>query len=163
MLYYLALIIVIVGGDQLVKLWAVKFLAPGGSVTAIPGLLNLTYAENRGAAFSILEGRRFFFVLITLVMLVLMAYLLHKGIIRGVFGKLGACFVAAGALGNVIDRIFRGFVVDLFDLQFMQFAIFNVADIFISLGGAMLVIYFLFLEGKIVGGEKIDAKANPDC
>lgn len=160
MIWYLVLVAAIVGADQLVKLWAVRALGPGGSMAVIPGVFHLTYAENRGAAFSILEGKRLFFVAVTAVMVALMAYLVWKGVIRGTFGRLAAAFVAGGALGNVIDRLARGYVVDLFDCRFIRFAIFNVADIFITLGGLMLVIYFIFLDGRTAGGT--DAAKNSD-
>ena len=114
----------------------------------------LTYAENQGAAFSILEGKRLFFVGMTVVMILLMLLLLKKGYIVGLWGKTAAAFVIGGALGNGIDRVLRGYVVDMFEVRFIRFAIFNVADIFITVGGVMLVIYFLFLEGKTLGGKE---------
>ena len=161
MVLYLLLAAAIVLVDQLVKWWAVQALGPGGSIPVIPGVFHLTYAENRGAAFSILEGRRLFFVAATVVMVVLLAILVKQGLIRGRFGRLAALFIVAGALGNLIDRIFRGYVVDLFDLRIIHFAIFNVADVFITLGGLMLVIYFAFLEGRVPGG-KTDGEQTTD-
>ena len=91
----------------------------------------------------------------------LLAILVKQGLIRGRFGRLAALFIVAGALGNLIDRIFRGYVVDLFDLRIIHFAIFNVADVFITLGGLMLVIYFAFLEGRLPGG-KTDGEQTTD-
>lgn len=154
MILYGILVAAIVAGDQLVKWWAVKALGPGGSWDVLPGIFSLTYAENQGAAFSILEGKRLFFVGMTLVMILLMLLLLKKGYILGLWGKIAAAFIIGGALGNGIDRVLRGYVVDMFEVRFIRFAIFNVADIFITVGGVMLVIYFLFLEGKTLGGKE---------
>ena len=154
MILYGILVAAIVAGDQLVKWWAVKALGPGGSWDVLPGIFSLTYAENQGAAFSILEGKRLFFVGMTVVMILLMLLLLKKGYILGLWGKIAAAFVIGGALGNGIDRVLRGYVVDMFEVRFIRFAIFNVVDIFITVGGVMLVIYFLFLEGKTLGGKE---------
>ena len=154
MILYGILVVAIVVADQLVKWWAVKALGPGGFWDVLPGIFSLTYAENQGAAFSILEGKRLFFVGMTVVMILLMLLLLKKGYIVGLWGKIAAAFVIGGALGNGIDRVLRGYVVDMFEVSFIRFAIFNVADIFITVGGVMLVIYFLFLEGKTLGGKE---------
>ena len=154
MILYGILVAAIVAGDQLVKWWAVGALGPGGSWDVLPGIFSLTYAENQGAAFSILEGKRLFFVGMTLVMILLMLLLLKKGYILGLWGKIAAAFVIGGALGNGIDRVLRGYVVDMFEVSFIRFAIFNVADIFITVGSVMLMIYFLFLEGKTLGGKE---------
>ena len=148
---YLILVAAIVAADQAVKQWAVRVLGPGGSMGLIPGVFHLTYAENRGAAFSILEGKLGFFVAVTVTMVALLLYMTAKGYIRGRFGRLAAAFIVGGALGNLADRLCRGYVVDLFDFRLIHFAIFNVADIFITIGGAMLAVYFIFLEGKNLG------------
>lgn len=150
---YFIIAAAIVAADQGVKLWAVRALGPGSSIGLIPGVFHLTYAENRGAAFSMLEGKLGFFVAVTVVMVGLLLYLTAKGMIRGAFGRLAVVFIIGGALGNLADRLCRGYVVDLFDFRLIHFAIFNVADIFITIGGVMLAIYFLFLEGRNLEGS----------
>lgn len=160
-MFYFIIAAAIVAADQGVKLWAVRALGPGGSLGLIPGVFHLTYAENRGAAFSILEGKLGFFVAVTAVMVGLLLYMTVKGYIRGVFGRLAAVFIIGGALGNLADRLCRGYVVDLFDFRLIHFAIFNVADVFITIGGVMLAVYFLFLEGKNLEG-KGDGNQKPD-
>lgn len=152
-MFYFIIAAAIVAADQGVKLWAVRALGPGGSLGLIPGVFHLTYAENRGAAFSILEGKLGFFVAVTAVMVGLLLYMTVRGYIRGVFGRLAAVFIIGGALGNLADRLCRGYVVDLFDFRLIHFAIFNVADVFITIGGVMLAVYFLFLEGKNLEGK----------
>ncbi len=151
----------IVAADQGVKLWAVRALGPGGSLGLISNVFHLTYAENRGAAFSILEGKLGFFVAVTVAMVGLLLYMAARGYIRGVFGRLAAVFIIGGALGNLIDRLFRGYVVDLFDFRLIHFAIFNVADVFITIGGIMLAVYFIFLEGKTLEGNG-DGNQKPE-
>lgn len=160
-MFYFIIAAAIVAADQGVKLWAVRALGPGGSLGLIPGVFHLTYAENRGAAFSILEGKLGFFVAVTAVMVGLLLYMAVKGYIRGVFGRLAAVFIIGGALGNLADRLCRGYVVDMFDFRLIHFAIFNVADVFITIGGVMLAVYFLFLEGKNLEG-KGDGNQKPD-
>lgn len=160
-MFYFIIAAAIVAADQGVKLWAVRALGPGGSLGLIPGVFHLTYAENRGAAFSILEGKLGFFVAVTAVMVGLLLYMTVKGYIRGVFGRVAAVFIIGGALGNLADRLCRGYVVDMFDFRLIHFAIFNVADIFITIGGVMLAVYFLFLEGKNLEG-KGDGNQKPD-
>lgn len=152
-MFYFIIAAAIVAADQGVKLWAVRALGPGGSLGLIPGVFHLTYAENRGAAFSILEGKLGFFVAVTAVMVGLLLYMTVRGYIRGVFGRLAAVFIIGGALGNLADRLCRGYVVDMFDFRLIHFAIFNVADVFITIGGVMLAVYFLFLEGKNLEGK----------
>lgn len=160
-MFYFIIAAAIVAADQGVKLWAVRALGPGGSLGLIPGVFHLTYAENRGAAFSILEGKLGFFVAVTAVMVGLLLYMAKRGYIRGVFGRVAAVFIIGGALGNLADRLCRGYVVDMFDFRLIHFAIFNVADVFITIGGVMLAVYFLFLEGKNLEG-KGDGNQKPD-
>ena len=155
MILYGILAAAIVAGDQLVKWWAVKALGPGGSWDVLPGIFSLTYAENQGAAFSILEGKRLFFVGMTVVMILLMLLLLKKGYIVGLWGKTAAAFVIGGALGNGIDRVLRGYVVDMFHVLFMEFAVFNVADICVVVGGIAAAVYYVW------GYERLEKGLHP--
>lgn len=160
-MFYFIIAAAIVAADQGVKLWASRVLGPGGSLGLIPDVFHLTYAENRGAAFSILEGKLGFFVAVTVVMVGLLLYMAKLGYIRGAFGRLAAVFIIGGALGNLTDRLLRGYVVDMFDFRLIHFAIFNVADIFITIGGVMLAIYFVFLDGKNLEGSG-DGNQEPE-
>jgi signal peptidase II len=146
MIYYALILIGIVGVDYIVKLWASNVLAAKGSITIIEGVFNLTYAENTGAAFSMLEGKRWFFIILTIVMLGVIAYAFFTEYFKGKWGRTTMVFIFAGALGNLIDRILYGYVVDMFDFFLINFAIFNVADIFITIGGIMAVIYVFFID-----------------
>lgn len=151
---YLGLVVpLVLALDQLTKHWAVGTLKlQGGSAPLWPGLVGFFYAENRGAAFSSLEGQQLLLVMLPLVLAVaLPAYIWrHRELSWG--ASLGLWMIVAGGLGNCIDRIARGFVVDFVRLEFMRFGIFNVADISISLGAALVVIA-LWRERPKKGGD----------
>lgn len=134
--------------DQAVK-YLVKTLIPmGTSVKFIPGVLGLTHIHNDGAAFSMLAGARWFFVALTIAFVIFGMWVLLTGRLRHPLGKWSWVLVIAGAIGNLIDRCLYGYVVDMFEVQFMYFAIFNVADIFVVVGGILFCIYYLFLHDK---------------
>ncbi len=141
-------IVLMVAADQLVKYWAVTTLQAVGTIPVIENVFHLTYLENRGAAFSILQDKIWFFVVLTAVVLSAMAYALHQGAVKTTLGRWSLYIIAGGALGNLIDRVLRGFVVDLFDFRLIHFPVFNVADIFVCVGGALFVYYFLFQHDK---------------
>ena len=134
--------------DQAVK-YLVKTLIPmGTSVKFIPGVLGLTHIHNDGAAFSMLAGARWFFVVLTIAFVVFGMWVRLTGRLRQPLGKWSWVLVIAGAIGNLIDRCLYGYVVDMFEVQFMHFAIFNVADIYVVVGGILFCIYYLFLHDK---------------
>ena len=124
---YAILAAVLVALDQLVKYLVLQNIELGAHVPFIPHLLELTYVKNTGAAFSIFSEHTWLLALVSLVMSVLLA----------------------GAVGNLIDRVFRGFVVDMFNVLFMNFAVFNVADICVVVGGIAAALYYLFLADKL--------------
>lgn len=130
--------------DQLVKNWAVATL-PGNRITVIEDVFYLTFATNSGAAWNILSGSRGILLLVSLAAFGLIFYIFKAGWITTAFGRWTMYAVIGGALGNLYDRLFRpqGLVIDLFDFQLINFPIFNVADIFISVGGVLFILYFL--------------------
>ena len=134
--------------DRGVKILSVAFLKNHPPVDVIPGVFRLNYAENTGAAFSIFRGERTFFIILTVVVLALVAFVLYKGWIRSTFGYWAIALCVSGALGNFIDRLLYGYVVDMFEPTFIRFAIFNVADIFLTIGGILLAVYLLFCHDK---------------
>jgi len=128
--------------DQFIKHWVDLTMALRESRPLIPGIIGLTNERNTGAAFSILADQRWLLIgIAALAALLLIAILLRYN--DGFWGVLGLSAVLGGTIGNLIDRISHGYVVDMFELQFMNFAIFNVADIFITLGGITFLIYFI--------------------
>lgn len=154
MIIYGIIAAAILAADILVKLWASNTLAEIGSIPVIEGVFHLTYAENTGAAFSILSGQRWFFILLTSVMLVVIGWAFFKGIFKGPWGKTTLVFIFAGALGNFIDRLTLGYVVDMFDFCLINFPVFNVADIFLTVGAVMGIIYVLFIDKDFLSDKK---------
>ena len=130
--------------DQVVKYWAVTVLAPIGSIPLIPGILQLTYVENRGAAFSLLENQIWLFVLLAAAVVGAIVYAFRKNLIQNTWGKISLLIICAGAVGNVIDRIVHNYVVDKIEVLFIHFPVFNIADIYVTVGVVMFVIYYLF-------------------
>ena len=132
--------------DQLTKLWAVKILKPIGSIPIIRNVLEIYYVENRGAAFGIMQNKQWFFLLITVAVLVGLVWVFGKIPEEKHFMPLKVClyFVGAGAIGNMIDRIFRKYVVDFIYFSLINFPVFNVADIYVTVAAFMLVVLMLF-------------------
>lgn len=144
-----AAIILLVILDQAVKYLVKTNIPLGGSVPFLPGILGLTHIHNEGAAFSMLTGARWFFVVLTVVFLGFGLWVLWKKKLRHPLGSWSWVLVLAGAAGNLIDRCLYGYVVDMFEVQFMRFAIFNVADIFVVVGGILFCVYYLFRHDKL--------------
>lgn len=143
-------IILMIAIDQAVKYWSVAVLsvAPNHSIPVIQDVFHLTYVENRGAAFSILQDKVWLFVILTLLFLGCMLYAIKRNLVRTTLGRWSLVILAGGALGNLIDRVLRHYVVDMFDFRLIGFPVFNVADIFVCVGGAMLAYYWLFQHDK---------------
>ncbi|MBQ1251166.1 MAG: signal peptidase II [Clostridia bacterium] len=154
MLLYLLLAALMVVADQLIKYWTVTVLQPIGSIPLWEGVFHLTYVENTGAAFSMLEGRQGFFIVVTVAAFLFMAYLYKTGMIRGVLGNLCIAFILGGAVGNFIDRLRLGYVIDMFDFCLINFAVFNFADICITIGGALFVLLAILDYKAEVEAEK---------
>lgn len=129
--------------DQAVKGYVVKEIPLGGMRRFIPKVVSLTYLKNSGAAFSMLENQQWFFTIITLIAMGAAFVYLYRHIESSIWLLLGLTLIISGGIGNFIDRLRQGFVVDMFHLDFMNFAIFNVADIYLSIGVGLLLIYLL--------------------
>ncbi len=135
----------LVGIDQLTKWLAVQFLKGDDPLSVIPDIFSFTYTENRGAAWSMFEGQQWLLIGVTSVMIVgLLAVLLSGRFRRHRLATFGGILVVAGGVGNLIDRVFRGYVVDFLQTDFMDFPIFNVADCFVVVGAVLLFVYFVF-------------------
>lgn len=147
MLYYLLSIFLIVI-DQLVKWWVRGNIPLGTAIPFIPYLMDLTYTQNTGAAFSSFSGLTWLLALVSLGASVVIALLLWRNFFPGVLGKLSLALILAGAVGNLIDRVLLGFVTDMFMTTFINFAVFNVADICVVCGGFLMAVYALFFWDK---------------
>ncbi len=139
--------ILLIGIDQITKYIALTNLKPIGSTVFINGFMDFTFVENRGAAFGILEGQRWFFVVITVIISVAIIYAFFKLPSKKEYMWLRVSFVLilAGAIGNVIDRFFRGYVVDFFEFTFVKWPVFNVADIYVVVGTLLFAFLLLFV------------------
>ena len=146
MLYAIVAVIILIL-DQGLKYWTTTHLELGtGLKELIPGVLHLRNHHNTGSAFSFLEdwaGARWLFLAVTVIFAVIVIWALYKKVIRGEFGRWMAVCVLAGALGNGIDRALHGYVVDMIEFAFFTFPIFNVADIFITVGGILFCLYII--------------------
>lgn len=110
-------------------------------------ILNFTYLENRGAAFGILQNNRFFFLILTIAIVGFLIYYFIKNYKKNnKILNIAIAFIIAGALGNFYDRLFNAYVVDFIEFAFVKFPVFNVADIFVTLGSGLLIIYMIFFD-----------------
>ena len=140
--------VVMVGLDQLTKYWTVQNIPLGEQVPVWPGVFHLTHFRNTGMAFSMLEGGRWIFLTLTAVVLALLIAAVVKKWLRHPLALAAVVFIVGGGLGNMIDRALYGYVVDMIEVEFMRFAVFNVADSFVCIGAALLVIWAIFFDKK---------------
>lgn len=168
-LIYAAWILLGVVLDQLTKLLAVRYLAPVGSYPLWKGVFHLTYVENRGAAFGMLAEHRWIFMIVSTVAILLIGAYLFSGRsylsdkdeegryppIPFFFG-FSLATVISGGIGNMIDRIALGYVVDFLDFTLIDFAVFNVADCFVTVGAFMLAVPLLvsLIRSLVKDGQK---------
>ena len=143
---YVLTVIFGIAVDFFTKRWAAEVLAKTNGIDVIKNVFRFTYVENRGAAFGILQNRRFVFIALTLVILAVLIYLGLKNKNKSRFLNFGSAFVVSGALGNLADRIFLGYVVNFLDFCIINFPVFNVADCFVCVGAFMVAVYYIFIE-----------------
>ena len=164
MLYAIVAVIILIL-DQATKYWTNLHIAESATSPFIPGFIQLTNVHNKGAAFSFLEGGRWFFVILTLVVAIAVIVLLSKNIVKGKLGRWMLVMVVAGGIGNCIDRALYGYVVDMFQFQFKifgkDFAIFNVSDIFITVCGVIFCIYLIFHKEPEKAPAPVRAPSRP--
>lgn len=133
--------------DQFAKILAVSHLKEKNPVQLLPGVLELQYLENRGAAFGILEGKRWLLIIFTCIVLAAIAYVYLRKIPdekRYRLFRLTSILLFSGAFGNFIDRLSRNYVIDYFNFLFIEFPVFNVADIYITAAAFLLIVVGLF-------------------
>lgn len=163
---YAILTVILVAIDQLVKYQVLQNIDLGEHVPFIPYILDLTFVKNTGAAFSMFSEHTWVLTLISLVMSIVLAAAIWKNFFRHPLGKLTLTLLLGGAIGNLIDRALRGYVVDMFNVLFMEFAVFNVADICVVVGGIAAGLYYMFLMDKLepkAEGELSHGNPDPDC
>ncbi len=141
--------------DQLTKLWTVANIPLHGKVDALAGIFNLTYVQNRGAAFSSFQGMQWLFALIFLVFTLFIIWEFAKNSLGfTTFDRWCIVAIYAGGLGNMIDRVRLGYVVDMINLEFMNFPVFNVADCLITCGCVALMVHLIFFNRDFWKEEK---------
>ncbi|WP_294848652.1 signal peptidase II [uncultured Eubacterium sp.] len=138
------MIILIVAFDQITKYFASLKLADGSVAKFIPGVVQFKYAENTGMAFSILSGARWVFIALTVVVCVGVFYYLFSNRCKSLWLYWSLGVILSGGIGNLIDRIRFGYVVDFIEPTFVNFAIFNIADCAVTCGAVVLVGYLLY-------------------
>ena len=131
-----------IGLDQWTKLLAVNHLMDRPAYVIWDGVFEFLYSENRGAAFGMLQGKQWFFLIIAVIVVAAAVYSISRMPATKKYLPLHliAMFLSAGAVGNMIDRFTRGYVVDFLELAFVRFAVFNVADVCICLGAGLAII-----------------------
>ncbi len=132
--------------DQLVKLWTISTLKEKPAIVLWPGVFELTYVENRGAAFGILQNQQWLFTILTIAMIVGLAYVYFRLGPEKKFRLTKVCsiVVMAGAIGNLLDRVLRHFVVDTFYFKWIDFPVFNVADCYVVVFGILFCLTAFF-------------------
>ena len=161
---YAILALVLLAADQVVKLWVVNNLALFETRPFLPGFLELKYVQNTGGGWSVLSEHTWFLSLMTVLIVIAVAWLLLRRIVRHPLGMFACTLILAGGLGNLADRLRLGYVVDMFHFQFVDFPVFNVADMCIVCGMILGAAYYLFLYDKVdaPGKEADHGDHSPD-
>lgn len=144
---YEIIIAILIGLDQIIKYWALNSLKEVNSIPVINNIFSLTYVENRGAAFGMLQNNQSIFILVAAVASCFGLYYLHSKKVNNL-GKIGILLVISGAIGNLIDRVRLGFVVDYLDFHIIWSYVFNLADCFVVVGTILLCLYIITSEDK---------------
>ena len=161
---YVLVLALCVAADQALKLWTVANLALYESAPLIPGIVELRYIQNTGGGFSILTGHTWLLTMITMVLMLVIAVLLARKVYSHPLAMWTLTLVLSGGIGNLIDRVRLGYVVDMFNLQFMNYPVFNIADILVVVGAIGFAAYYLLLDDKIqkkLAEEKRDGTDHP--
>ena len=151
----------LVGIDQAIKLWATQYLAPVEAITVIPHVVELRFVLNQGMAFSLLSGKQLFLILATSAALLLVAYLLFFRSRGKLLQQIAFILVLAGGIGNLIDRVLHGTVVDFFAVTFTNFAVFNVADCYVTVGVCLLLLFYIIKEVRDAKQKKAAGNDKP--
>ena len=153
-------VVVLILLDQGTKLWALTSLKPIHNMTLVEGFMDLTFVENRGVAFGMFSGQRWFILLLTGIIAVgLIWFYVTMPKKKEYFPlRVSLVLVLSGAIGNIIDRLFRGYVVDFFEFTFFEWPVFNVADIYVVVGVILLALMIVF----VVKDEDLELKKKKD-
>lgn len=163
MVWSIALLVILIGADQALKYWTVTHLALGESTELLPGVLQLTRLHNYGAAWSSLSGKTVVLLIVTTALLIAVAWLLVKKIVRHRLGVAAGLFILGGGLGNMIDRVWHGYVVDMLDISpLFEYPVFNLADCFVVVGAVLGAVYYLWFYDKYDKKERTHGHKDPN-
>lgn len=162
MIYCILISLAVVALDQISKLLVLKFIDLGEIVPCIKGVFHLTYINNDGAAFGILQNHRWVFMVISVLAIAAIYFYIAKEKPKSPWVRTSLAFIAGGGIGNMIDRIGAGYVTDFVNFKLIGFAVFNYADAAVCVGAVLLMVYVLFFadrspnsgDGKTSGKEK---------
>lgn len=143
---YLACLIgvaAVIALDRWFKVWVTANVKGTSGRDFIPGFVRLIYVENRGAAFGMLENMRWMFVILGVVVVAAIVWFTIKEQFKAPVLLVGLTLIIGGTIGNMVDRAFKGYVVDMFQLEFINFAISNVADVALTCGGIITCLYII--------------------
>ena len=157
--YILYSVIIAVGIilDQLTKWLSVTFLKKMTTLPLIKGVLHLTYVENRGAAFGMLADNRWVFMITSTVMIIVLSLYLYLGHAENKLYAVSVAMIISGGIGNMIDRLALGYVVDFIDFRLINFAVFNGADSFVCVGAGLLMLALIL---DIINEKKAISEAK---
>jgi len=151
MLFHAIVVLLLVAADQVLKAWVAASIPVGAPGPEIAGLIGMTHLQNFGAAFSMMQNMRWLFLMLTPIALGVIIFALVRRKITHPMGVWSLTVLFAGALGNFIDRVRLGYVVDMFEFLFMRFAVFNLADVFLTTGGLVFCVYYIFFHDRHSG------------
>ncbi|MDR0846380.1 MAG: signal peptidase II [Lactobacillales bacterium] len=144
--YFAIVIPLLVIIDQLIKWLVVEYIDLGTEHPFIPFILSLTHLQNIGGAWSIMPGETWFFTLMALIVVVVATFFLVKNQVEWPLYNVALAMIIAGGIGNAIDRVRFGEVIDMFQVKFFEFPVFNFADVLLVVGVAVLFVYYIFIE-----------------
>lgn len=148
MIIWIALSLGITIADQLIKYLVLNNIASTDTITVIPKVLQLVFVKNTGAAFSLFSGKTYVLSLVSIAVCVFVLWYLIKKKTQNRLLSVSLGMVLGGAAGNLIDRVFRNYVIDYAELCFVRFPVFNLADVAITVGAVLLMIYVIFFDNK---------------
>ena len=152
---------IILGGiliDQLTKWLAVSYLKPITTLPIIKDVLHLTYHTNRGMAFGLLEDSRWLFISVSIITIVALSIWLYSGRMQNKLYTVSVAMIISGGVGNMIDRLLLGAVIDFIDFRLINFAIFNGADSFVCIGAGLLILALIIDIIKEAKTKKQDSE-----
>ena len=146
--WYLLISFAVIFADQSLKYYIKTNFRVGETRKVVPGVFSFNYLQNNGAAWNILAGKMWIFYIITLVASIVVIYYLFNLKYQNITFDIGLALIFGGVIGNFMDRLQMHYVVDMFQLDFINFNIFNIADMAITVGLLLVFIYLIFLEDK---------------